>query len=175
MKKHLFLLLSLSLGFASAQVAIGKENTHSSALLEFEQNNGKGIILPTTTGTPTEVGAITFNVTDGIIYYTDKNSTPVALSGQSEQKGKPRTLDPLVAENPEEPQGVIIGAQTSNAEGVLILESNNKALVLPHVNDPVTNMPSPEPGTICYDTASKSIAVFDGTNWYFWNHIKTNN
>ncbi|MBV7440488.1 hypothetical protein KRX57_03575 [Weeksellaceae bacterium TAE3-ERU29] len=172
MKKHLFFLLSLSFGFASAQVAIGKENTHSSALLEFEQNNGKGIILPTTTGTPVEVGAITFNSTDGIVYYTDKDANPVALSGQSGERGTSRTLDLLVAGNPEEPQGVIIGAQTSNAEGILILESNNKALVLPHVNDPVTNMPSPEPGTICYDTASKSIAVFDGTNWYFWNHLK---
>lgn len=68
----------------------------------------------------------------------------------------------------EQGGGVIIGAASSSAQGVLVLESANKALVLPKVNDPVANMKSPVAGTICYDTVSKTIAVFDGVTWNFW-------
>lgn len=64
--------------------------------------------------------------------------------------------------------GVIIGSNTSSANGVLILEATDKALVLPKIASPQTNVRSPYPGMICYDTTSKSVAVFDGKVWNFW-------
>ncbi|NML72171.1 hypothetical protein HHL23_20615 [Chryseobacterium sp. RP-3-3] len=60
------------------------------------------------------------------------------------------------------------GAASSSAQGVLMLESTSKALVLPKVNHPVTSMKSTIAGTMCYDTVSKTIAVFDGVKWSFW-------
>ena len=28
---------------------------------------------------------------------------------------------------------------------------------------------SPYPGMMCYDMASKTVAIFDGTQWSYWN------
>ncbi|WP_148043492.1 hypothetical protein [Chryseobacterium sp. G0240] len=61
-----------------------------------------------------------------------------------------------------------MGASTSSAPGVLVLESANKALILPKVAAPHLNVKNPYPGMICYDTASKSMAVFDGLKWSYW-------
>ncbi|WP_051887363.1 hypothetical protein [Chryseobacterium piperi] len=63
---------------------------------------------------------------------------------------------------------VIMGATTSSAPGVLVLESTNKALILPKVASPDVNVKNPYPGMMCYDTSSKTIAVFDGLKWSFW-------
>ena len=65
-------------------------------------------------------------------------------------------------------KGVIIGAQSSSAKGVLVLESTNKAMILPHIKNPHTTVKSPYPGMMCYDTVSNSLAVYDGTRWNYW-------
>ena len=70
--------------------------------------------------------------------------------------------------------GVVIGTPNENgeiiseAQGVLVLEATDKALVLPRVPDPHLNIPSPVAGTMCYDTVSNSLAVFDGAVWSYW-------
>ena len=64
--------------------------------------------------------------------------------------------------------GVVMGAQSSTAEGVLVLEANNKALVLPRVASPEANVKSPPAGMMVYDTTSKSLALFDGLKWNYW-------
>ena len=64
--------------------------------------------------------------------------------------------------------GVIIGNSTSPAVGVLVLESEDLALTLPKVNNPAANAKSPYPGMMCYDTASNTLAVFDGQFWNYW-------
>jgi hypothetical protein len=63
----------------------------------------------------------------------------------------------------------IIGAPTSAADGVLVLESTTKAMVLPTVAD-VQNIPSPSPGMMVYvnKLGSKRFAVFNGSRWSFW-------
>lgn len=63
--------------------------------------------------------------------------------------------------------GVIIGNSTSAATGVLILEATDKALALPQIASPQTNVKSPYPGMICYDTTTKTVAVFNGKVWSF--------
>ncbi len=64
--------------------------------------------------------------------------------------------------------GVVLGADSSSASGVLVLESSDKALILPKVTNPHLNMKSPTIGAMCYDTTSKSIAIFNGKEWAYW-------
>lgn len=64
----------------------------------------------------------------------------------------------------------IIGANfTTVNDGVLVLESSTKALVLPVVSD-VNNIPSPSPGMMVFvnKTGTKRLAVFNGSKWSFW-------
>ncbi len=65
-------------------------------------------------------------------------------------------------------EGVVIGGPASTADGVLVLESANKAMILPRINTPHLNVKNPYPGMMCYDTASKTLAVFDGSVWNYW-------
>ena len=62
----------------------------------------------------------------------------------------------------------IMGASTSSASGVLVLEATNKALVLPKVANAETEIKSPVAGTMVYDKWSKSLAIFDGVKRNFW-------
>ena len=62
----------------------------------------------------------------------------------------------------------VIGSRVTKADGVLVLESSNKALVLPKIENPHLNVKSPYPGMMCYDTARKAMAVFDGIVWNYW-------
>ena len=63
----------------------------------------------------------------------------------------------------------IIGAQTSAADGVLVLESTTKAMVLPQVAD-VQDILKPAPGMMVYvnKTGAKRLAVFNGSRWSYW-------
>jgi len=61
-----------------------------------------------------------------------------------------------------------VGSDTTTAPGVLVMESSNKALILPKVATPHLNVKNPYPGMICYDTVSKTMAVFDGLKWSYW-------
>ena len=77
-------------------------------------------------------------------------------------------LETNISEENTDTNGVIIGADTSDAPGVLVLESATKAMILPKGNNPAANIPNPIIGTICFDTASNSFAIFDGQFWNFW-------
>ncbi|MRI63342.1 hypothetical protein EDM00_04945 [Ornithobacterium rhinotracheale] len=185
--KKTFLLLSFAVFSAlNAQVAVERADVRGDGLIDFVPNDGRGLALPTLTSKQltTQVGAMAFGAypdTKGQlqaeIYYVNNQGKPVVLSSDA-FLGKPDTggkfngklQTPNAALSKE--QGVIIGSLESDAKGVLIFESKDKAPILPQVEDPVNNIPSPEPGTICYDTKSKSLAVFDGVNWYFWKTIK---
>lgn len=174
MKKHSILILLLMNSFLSAQVAIGKENVEgASTLLDFESgsDNYRGIILPAVddlsaalASEPTHNnGTFLFDKSDNKIKMYEKGIW-VALSDE----GNSAAL--LVNENEEsaENNGVIIGAETSSSKGVMVLESEDKALVLPKIANPHLTVKSPYPGMICYDTESKSLALFDGAVWNYW-------
>jgi len=64
-------------------------------------------------------------------------------------------------------EGVIVGSEKTDAKGILVLESTDKAMVLPRVNDVVNDIISPYPGLMFYDITSKTIAFFDGKVWNF--------
>ncbi|RXM39296.1 hypothetical protein BOQ62_12435 [Chryseobacterium sp. CH21] len=165
MKKTIILTLILAgLSSLKSQVGMGKASVDGDAILDFPVST-TGIILPIVevlpTGAAATNGTFLLDKTDLTIKMRS-NDLWVPLSDAGNLTG---TMPNTSAETGG---GVIIGATSSAAQGVLVLESISKALVLPKVNDPVANMKSPIAGTICYDTVSKTMAVFDGVRWSFW-------
>ena len=189
MKKIIATIFLGSMAFANAQViigdAVGTATTKTSVLLEFAANQNKGLILPyvrTKSLTPTE-GTILLDAslptaTPGtearVKYYAGSVKGWVDLSGQDANLNSTTVLANFATEQPSSitetaTSKAIIGAQTTTADGVLVLESTTKAMVLPIVGD-VQNIPSPSPGMLVYvnKTAAKRLAVYNGSKWSFW-------
>ncbi|MFY0481077.1 hypothetical protein ACI6PS_00615 [Flavobacterium sp. PLA-1-15] len=148
----------------NAQTGIETRTVGPSAVLEFATGTTKGIILPaveTLPATPAN-GTFLFDRNDSKVKMrqnnawvelsgTGSNSTLVAYSGTVDNAKK-----------------TVMGARESSADGVLVLESANKAMVLPHVANPHLTVKGPMAGMMCYDTVRKAVAVFDGTVWNYW-------
>lgn len=165
-KTTLILPLLITFSTLSAQVSIGKNAVNgNNTILDFyeDSTNVKGLILSTVDILPTTPanGTFLFDKTDDKVKMYE-NSTWVNLSDQG-------TENNIVANtSSDNGDGVIIGAEQSAASGVLILEADDKAIILPKITKPEENVPTPYPGMICYDTASKTMAVYDGKNWNYW-------
>ncbi|WP_412850786.1 hypothetical protein ACL0VS_01155 [Chryseobacterium sp. PMSZPI] len=147
-----------------SQIAIEKPQADGSGLLDFPTGTHNGIILPRVQNsemmTSTEPGTLVFDLTTSRIKYF--NGSWADLSD------KTGTNPTLLPGNDIISSGVIMGAPTSTATGVLVLESSDKALILPKVIDPVNNVKSPAAGMICYDPNTKLICVYNGSEWFFW-------
>lgn len=189
MKNILTILFLVVICLANAQVIIGDKlgtaGVKTSVLLEFAHIPGqnKGIIVPyvrTLPATlPTRIeGAILLdasNPTKARMKFYNANTTPLSngwfdLSGQDGNVTSALTDQPTVVQAPEiATSKAIIGSTSSSADGVLVLESTTKAMVLPQV-DKVSDIPSPSPGMMVYvnKTGAKRLAVFNGTKWSFW-------
>lgn len=180
--KNIFAILLLTIiNGANAQViigdAVGTAATKTSVLLEFASNQNKGIILPyvrTTLPAASETNRGTIlldanTATNARMKYSN-GTTWVDLSGQNGNVTTALSTQPTVANAPElNTSKAVIGASGSAAEGVLVLESATKAMVLPQVAD-VQNIINPSPGMMVYVTkaGAKRLAVFNGTKWSFW-------
>lgn len=151
--------------FCIAQVAIEKTSVDGSGILDFASGTTKGLILPNvtdvTTMTAVTPGTLVYDLATARIKYYD--GTWQDLSYQS---GTAPTL--LSGTDNGNKTGVIIGDPNTTAEGVLVLESSSKALILPKINDPVTNVKSPVAGMICYDPVKKLMCIFNGKDWFFY-------
>lgn len=144
----------------NAQVGIGTKTVFQSSILNFNDNDYRGIILPATTTVTTPVkGTLTFDRTTKTVQYFDGIWKSLTKTGEL-----PTTLNA----NNDIKSGMIIGKTTSSAPGVLVLESTTKALVLPRMNEPHLNIPNPEAGTICYDLTNKVLCIYNGKEWSFW-------
>lgn len=177
MKKFILTICIGITTISNAQIiigdAIGTTPVKTSVLLEFQANQNKGVILPytrTLPDTPAE-GTLLLDAADPtkarIKYY---NGAWVDLSGQDANITTALAGQPSAVQAPEVPAAkVIIGAQTSTANGVLVLESTTKSMVLPIVAD-VQNIPSSSPGMMVYvnKAGAKRLAVFNGSKWSFW-------
>lgn len=165
MKNIILLLGILSSGFIFAQVGIGKESIDGDGILDFAPNTTNGIMLPIVETLPNDAvaGTILMDKNDKTVKMKD-DSTWVALSDAGSVNNVTFNSN---AEVPG-PNRVIIGNSTTTVPGVLVLESSEKALVLPKIADPHINVKSPYPGMMCYDTVSKTMAVFDGLKWSYW-------
>jgi hypothetical protein len=163
--------------FSNAQIIMadgnGTASVKTSVLLDFAPNQNKGIILPyvrTLPASPTE-GTLVLDAVDAtkarIKYY---NGAWIDLSGQDANVSADLATQPTAAQAPETSgEKVIIGAPSSTANGVLVLESTTKSMVLPIVQD-VENVPNPSPGMMVYinKAGAKRLAVFNGSKWSFW-------
>ena len=181
MYKNIFTIILLAaITGANAQVIIGDAagtaSDKTSVLLEFATGAGqnKGIIVPYVrslpTGTALVGGAIILDATTATTarmkFYN--GAAWIDLSGQDAD------ITITLASQPptsvvETGAKAVIGARTSTADGVLVLESTTKAMVLPTVAD-VQNIPAPSPGMMVYinKTGAKRLAVFNGSKWSFW-------
>jgi len=181
-KIYIGLVAICFLSFAvKAQVAIGKNAVNgASTLLDFDDtDNIRGIILPAVTALPVSPanGTFVFDTTDSKVkvFYLDADDGAegswhdLTEVGIDPQPGSSDKIDTGHLQNTNETgEGTVIGAESSAAQGVLVLESFDKAMILPKIASPHQSVKSPYPGMICYDTTTKSLAVFDGSNWYFW-------
>ncbi|MEJ8587955.1 hypothetical protein JSO57_09725 [Riemerella anatipestifer] len=159
-----------------AQVAIDKSTLRSrSSILEFndmQETNGsaKGIILPMLSDNSlVQQGALWFDLQNQKVMYKSAtenvalttsipNTTVVSAYTGAENSG---ITGVVITRTPDKPY--------SSDPAVLKLDSKSTALLLPYINDVTTDFVSPEAGTIAYDGKSKSLAIFNGEHWYFWN------
>lgn len=168
--KYLFLIIAAAFSSSlSGQVIIGqgKANVSSPSIsLEFGNEN-RGIVLPWV-NSASQVS----NVVNGtmILDITDRKVKVKLDSGwkdlsKSSQNFINTTLqDGITDDNNAK---VSIGALTNTA-GILVLEDSNKAMQLPMVASPHLNIVNPEPGMIVFDTVSKLVCVYNGSEWNFW-------
>jgi hypothetical protein len=166
MKKYfIFSILSLGLCFAAnAQTAIEKKTADGSSVLDFAAGTTKGIILPAVESLPAAPANGTFlldKLDKKIKMY--QNGIWVELSGI----GNTTNVVPYSG-TVDNGKQTVMGARSTAVDGVLVLESTDKALVLPKISNPHLNVKSPYPGMMCYDTNRKALAVFDGDVWNYW-------
>ncbi|RXM39726.1 hypothetical protein BOQ62_09880 [Chryseobacterium sp. CH21] len=176
MKKILALLTVTFFNVFNSQVAIGKTAvSNSSVSLEFGAQN-RGLLLPwvtsATTMTNTPNGTICFDLIDNRI------KIKYAVGWQDfSQNSLGTTIDPVTTIDGRILQDPLtdiptaktsIGSSQSSSSAILILEDNNKAMILPKVASPHYNIINPSPGMMVYDTDSKMFAVFNGSMWTYW-------
>lgn len=156
-----FLLVCCLSTYMNAQVALGKSSVDGAGILDFAPDDTRGIILPYTNKINNPVnGTFTFDLnTNKVLVFSNNSWLDLTSSG---------TAPNIINTDPDLGGGVIIGAESSVAKGVLVLESNSKALILPKVNNVSLDIYLPSPGTMCYDLTEDAIAVFNGVNWSFW-------
>ena len=185
MKKIVFIIAIAASISGFSQVIIGDvvgtapANNKASVLMEFAANQNKGIILPYVrqkATSPTE-GSIILDAsvpTNARVKFYNANSSTADnwtdLSRQGADVSSVLSGQPTPANVPETAsEKTIIGAtSTVVTDGVLVLESNTKALLLPVVSD-VQNITSPSPGMMVYvnKIGRKRLAVFNGSKWSF--------
>ncbi|MNU13487.1 hypothetical protein D3C71_15260 [compost metagenome] len=167
MKKTIILIGLIVSVTAYSQVAIGKTILESaSSSLEFGNEN-RGMILPWVTNVSslqnTVNGTLVFDLSDKKVK-SFQNNIWVDLSINTTGIADSSLQDNL---NDNSSAKTSIGAPTATA-GILILEDNNKAMILPKVASPHLNIISPDAGMMVYDTVKKQLAVFNGSVWTFW-------
>ncbi|KQS89248.1 hypothetical protein [Chryseobacterium sp. Leaf394] len=183
------IILSLTISaLAFSQVRIGSTNsvgnvTNTSVLLEFGTDNNKGIILPYVETVPTGVnttkgGTIIFDVSANTEYKIKVKNENAGWKDLSVQSGyssaveavvKPPQASPLADQSGSK---VVIGDETTTTDGVLVLDSPTKAMVLPVVSN-FTSIPNPSPGMMAFlqhptDSTKHRLIVFNGQKWAFW-------
>lgn len=180
MKKSILTILICFSSLAYSQVVIGGEQGVSgtdvtSVLLDFApqddsvNGDGRGIILPYVTTLPTNPteGTIALDASNGsaakVVYY---NGTWMDLSnGDTADITSELAIQSSQMESTE--AKAIIGSDSSTADGVLVLESTDKAMILPQVSN-IDDVVNPSPGMMVYIKGDKLLAVFNGSKWTFW-------
>ena len=176
MKKIIYICALLGYNLVSAQLSIGKEQVDgNSVILDFDYlaTNKAGLILPSVTSSNDMQQTNSSNQTlqnGTLIYDLDDSKVKVREDDQWIDLSPTTGNSQRVVQNTSADigTGAILGALSTDAIGVLVLESNDKAMILPRIFKPEVNVEGPYPGMICFDTASRTLAVFDGAKWNYW-------
>ena len=185
-------ILSISIaGTASSQVIINADaatakttpTSATSALLEFGSDGDKGIILPYVETVPTGAnnskgGTLIFDVSANGEYKVKVKNENSGWTDLSVESGYSTTVATVVkapqpaALTDNASAKAIIGSSTSSTEGVLVLESATKAMILPTVSN-FTDIKNPSPGMMAFlkhtsDNTKHRLIVFNGQKWAFW-------
>ena len=178
MKKYIFISALIFTATATkAQVIINQAASQTlssdSVLMEFGPEN-KGLLLPWVTDTSSVAGSVPgtmiYDTSDKKVKFL-KAATWTDLSVDATGVVDTILQDPIT----DAPTAkTIIGARTATAPGILVLESDTKAMVLPKVASPHLNIIDPSPGMMVYDTTKKHLVVFNGTTWSFWKTLPNN-
>jgi hypothetical protein len=187
------IFLSISI-FGYSQIIVGgingtaPANNKTAVLLEFEAGQNKGIILPYVRTMPAST-----DVTPGTIlldasannaaeskvkYYAPGNIKADANGWVDLSSGNRADISSFMTAQPpltgpdavieEGGAKTIIGASTSTADGVLVLESTTKVMVLPQVES-TNDVKDPAPGMMVYlNGVNKRLAVYNGSKWTYW-------
>ncbi|MDR7806782.1 hypothetical protein RIU64_01690 [Riemerella anatipestifer] len=183
MKKLIYTIAVVSCSYLGAQVNIGSGSlntgsTESSVLLEFNNLEKKGVILPWVNSV-SEANLADNTASPNGTFVLDRNDKYVKakinntwqnlnyLAGNANSIPV-NTSDTNKTE--KEDARVIIGSPDSNAKGVLVLESTTKALVLPKFRDVHKSIVDPAPGMVVFDDTpgKEQVCVYNGTEWSFW-------
>ena len=180
MKNIVSILVMLVSGTAFSQViigdAIGTASNKTSVLVEFAAGQNKGIILPYVKVKPAGAGLVEGTIvldasdpTKAKVKYYNGSPTWVDLSSGNEANVTSALTIQASAITEDASSRAIIGAKTSDADGVLILESQTKAMVLPMVAS-TDDIPRPAPGMMVYinKAGAKRLAVFNREGWTYW-------
>lgn len=168
MKKYIFTIFVAvgSLSYAQqGEVHLGSTTASRGVLMDFDNTVKKGIILPQVTSAPSDAVDGTF-VFDG----SDKkvkarvNGQWLDLSNVA-NTGVARSAINLPESNNAK---VIVGAQTTQVPGALVLESTTQALVLPKFSEVYKSIVNPTPGMLAYDSTNDLLCVWNGSQWTFW-------
>ncbi len=163
--------------YSSAQAIIGDgvgtATNKTSVLLEFAATGDAGIILPYVTDKSkvNMPGSIILDATvpsqAKVKFYTGSAWTDLSV----QTANVTNALLPQQSAQEKESAKTVIGNTSSTAHGILVLESKNKAMVLPVTND-YKKIINPAPGTMTLinNGGILSLAVYDGANWNFWSY-----
>lgn len=183
------LLVSISI-LSFSQVRIGANNAvnsltnTTSVLLEFGTDNDKGIILPYVEIVPAEGsntakgGTLIFDVSSTGEYKVKVKNETTGWSDLSVQSGYSTTVETDVKDPQATPLAdkagakVIIGNKDTTTDGVLVLDSTDKAMILPIVDD-YKAIKNPSAGMMAFqkhptDNTKHRLIVFNGQKWAFW-------
>lgn len=158
-------LFSLSI---SAQVYIGTgsgEMSSTSTILEFENDNTRGLILPIVSSTA-DVSA----VNGALVMDANTQKVMVYEAGSWKDLSNHASVPATAVTAPsgtEVGEGLVIGTLDDNKNGILVLNDETKALALPKVDD-FKSLGTPSAGTIVYDLSRKALCVFNGAQWTIW-------
>lgn len=187
MKTLYSILLVAFSSTAFGQVVIGGDTgsaaNKTSVLLDFVTGQNKGIILPYVrtlpSGSNVTEGTILLDATDPtkarVRYYNGvttggANGWVDLSSGYAADISTAMAIQPTATMVTEDTSSkTIIGAQSSAADGVLVLESKSKAMILPIVAS-TADVVSPAPGMMVYvkKASGNRLAVFNGVGWTYW-------
>lgn len=165
------IILLFAVQTIKAQVAINRApSNNNSVSIEFGEQLKKGLVLPYvlnegSTVSPVD-GTIIFDQSTRKVKYR-RNGVWTDLSINPDTTDLSSTFAVQNDETENANAKVSIGTPSS-VVGILVLEDNNKAMVLPKEDSPHANIKNPAPGMMVYDTASKQLAVYNGTVWTYW-------